>query len=35
MRVKQISIEKKALLTDAEFDDVVQSVREQVAAAVK
>ena len=30
MRVKQISIEKKALLTDAEFDDVVQSVREQV-----
>lgn len=34
-KVKQISIEKKALLTDEEFDAVVKSVQEQAAVAVQ
>jgi isopropylmalate/homocitrate/citramalate synthase len=34
-KVKQISIEKKALLSDAEFDAVVKAVQEQAAVAVQ
>jgi len=34
-RVKQTSIEKKALLSEAEFEQIVQTVRDTVAAAAK
>ena len=34
-KVKQISIEKKALLSDEEFDAVVKAVQEQAAVAVQ